>query len=262
MLNKTLLQGLAIVILFFGMYFGLRQVDFITIFSINEARDSTEAKLGDMVWEQIEDSGTIILNDSILDQLDKLILPICKSNGIERDSLKIHLVKKDEVNAFALPNSHVVVYTGLIDACRKQEALQGVIGHEIAHIENNHVMRKLSKEIGLSVLINGGNGANVTREVLQLLSSSAYDRSLEQEADREAVNYLTKAGINPDPLADLMYELSMKTDMPDAFQWIATHPDAAERAKYILEFAKHKGYHNEQTLTAKEWENFKKAIKR
>jgi beta-barrel assembly-enhancing protease len=102
--------------------------------------------------------------------LDKLILPLCKANTIERDSLKVHIVEKDEVNAFALPNNHLVVYTGLITDCKKQEALQGVLGHEIAHIEKNHVMKKLSKEVGLSVLLSATTGGKGGRNLKKVFS--------------------------------------------------------------------------------------------
>jgi len=96
-----------------------------------------------LIWDEISNTEDVITNDSVVKTLDKLIIPICEANDIERDSLKIHIVQKDEINAFALPNNHLVVYTGLIEDCKKQEALQGVLGHEIAHIEKNHVMKKI-----------------------------------------------------------------------------------------------------------------------
>ena len=139
MLNKTIFQGLVIVIAFFGMWFGLSQLDFVKFFEIEKHTTSAENKIGDLIWDQIQETEDVITNDSVVKGLDKLILPICKSNDIERDSLKVHIVEKDEVNAFALPNNHLVVYTGLIIDCKKQEALQGVLGHEIAHIEKNDV---------------------------------------------------------------------------------------------------------------------------
>ena len=117
-------------------------------FKVEQRTTAVENKLGDLIWDDISKMGDVITNDSIVNTLDKLLKPICDKNGIERDSIKVHIVQKDEINAFALPNNHLVVYTGLITDCKEQAALQGVLGHEIAHIENNHVMKKLSKEIG------------------------------------------------------------------------------------------------------------------
>ena len=264
MINKALVQGLIILVLFFGMFFGLSRIDFVSLFEIKERTASVENNIGDLIWNQIQETEDVILNDSIVKTLDKLILPICKANNIERDSLKVHIIDKDEVNAFALPNNHLVVYTGLIEDCKKQEALQGVLGHEIAHIQNNHVMKKLSKEIGLSVILSaatGGKGGEILKEILNTLSSTAYDRTLEKEADIESVKYLLEADINPEPMADFMYELSQAHDMPNALEWISTHPDSEARAKYILDYLKGKKYKKTQTLTQKEWEDYKVLIR-
>ncbi|MEI7508062.1 MAG: M48 family metallopeptidase [Flavobacterium sp.] len=264
MVNKTLFQGLIIAIAFFGIWFGLSRLDFVSFFEIKKHTASTEHKIGDMIWNQIQDSEKVITNDSIVKTLDKLIDPICKANHIDRDSLKIHIVEKDEINAFALPNNHLVVYTGLIIDCQKQEALQGVLGHEIAHIENNHVMKKLSKEVGLTVLLTattGDKGGAILKEIFKTLSSTAYDRTLEKDADMQSVKYLLKANINPEPMADFMYVMAQEQKTPQALSWISTHPECEERAKYILDYLKGKKVEKKQTLTQQEWEKYKKQIK-
>ena len=264
MLNKTIIQGLIILALFFGLFFGLSKVDFVGLMQIEKNNTSAENKIGDLIWDNIQETEDIITNDSIVKTLDSLIVPICKANKIERDSLKIHIVKNDEVNAFALPNKHLVVYTGLLLDCKKQEAVQGVIGHEIAHIENNHVMKKLSKEVGLTVLLtaaSGGKGGEIIKEIFKTLSSSAYDRTLEKEADMESVNYLLKANINPEPMADFMFQLAQQEALPNAFSWISTHPESEERAKYILDYLKGKKYQKKQSISETNWVVFQEKIK-
>lgn len=265
MINKTIFQGLVIVISFFGIWFALSHVNFVDFFQIDKHTIAAENKLGDMIWDQINDSEDVVTNDSIVKELDQLILPLCKANHIERDSLKVHIVKKEEINAFALPNNHLVVYTGLITECKKQEALQGVLGHEIAHIEQNHVMKKLSKEVGLSVLLtatSSGKGGAILREIFKTLSSTAYDRTLEKEADMTSVKYMLKADIDPVPMADFMYELAQKEDVPDGLGWISTHPDSEERAKYILDYLKGKKYQKKQIMTEAQWKAYQNKIKK
>jgi predicted Zn-dependent protease len=265
MINKTIFQGFLILVVFFGLWFGLSKIDFVGFFQIQKHSVSAENKIGDLIWNQIQETEDVITKYSIVKSLDSLILPICKANNIERDSLKIHIIQNDEVNAFALPNNHLVVYTGLLVDCKKQEAVQGVLGHEIAHIENNHVMKKLSKEVGLSVLISattGGKGGEILQQIFKTLSSTAYDRTLEKEADMESVKYLLKANINPEPMADFMYELAQKEEMPDGLSWISTHPESEERAKYILDYLKGKKHQKKQTLTEQNWKAFQDQIKK
>ncbi len=257
---KTIFKGLSILVVFFGMWLLIAQIDFVTFFKINQAQNATENKIGDVIWDEIKATEDIIVNDSITKTIDKLLKPLCKENGIERDSLKVHIIQKDEVNAFALPDNHLVVYTGLIEASKNESALIGVLGHEIAHIENNHVMKKLSKEIGLSVLLSlttGNNNGRAMREVFQTLSSSAYDRSLEKEADMASVEYMLNANVDPAPFADFLYQMSFDSPMAGALAWISSHPEAEERAKYVLEYIKGKKLKNKTILSTKEWQDFK-----
>ena len=264
MIKKTIFQGLIIISAFLLIWFGFSQLDFMKFFKVTERKQNIENKLGDMIWNQIEDTEDVITNDTIVKTLDKLLKPLCDANDIERDSLKVHIIIKDEINAFALPNNHLVVYTGLIEDCKRQEALQGVLGHEIAHIEKNHVMKKLSKEIGYSVLLTatgGSKGGQVARQILKTLTSSAYDRALEKEADIASVNYMIKAKIDPKPMADFMYQMAQDNKSDKNMEWISDHPDSEARAKYILEYLKGKKLKNNATLSEKAWKAFQEQVK-
>tara|TARA_B110000503_G_scaffold142223_1_gene238312 strand:+ start:62 stop:850 length:789 start_codon:yes stop_codon:yes gene_type:complete len=258
---KILSRGIAILIAFFGIWLLLAQVDFVTFFKIKEIKSGTESSIGNLIWKQLKRTEDIIYNDSIVAALDSLLLPLCEENFIERDSLKVHIIDKDEINAFAMPDNHLVVYTGLIEASKNEQVLLGVLGHEIAHLEGNHVMKKLSKEIGFSVLLSiTGANASVIKEVISSLSSSAYDRSLEQEADLKSVEYMMNASIDPRPFADFMYELSIDNELHKYTYWISTHPESEARAKYILNKIKGKKIKSTQILSDKSWARFKKQI--
>lgn len=262
---KALFKGLSLLFCFLGIWILLSQIDFVTFFKIDKAKTTAEKSVGDLIWNEIKKTEQVIVSDSISQTVEKLLKPLCKENGIERDSLKVHIIKKDAVNAFALPDGHLVVYSGLITESKNEEALLGVLGHEIAHIQKNHVMKKLSKEIGFSVLMSlttGDGGGKVIGEIMQLLTSSAYDRSLEKEADITSVEYMLKAKIDPAPFADFLYEMSFdKGILNDALSWISTHPESEERAKYILEYIKGINVKSKKILTPIEWISFQKAVK-
>lgn len=259
---KIISKGLFIVILFFGIWIGLSQIDFVGIFQIENIKSKTETNIGDLIWSQIEATEDVIYDDDIVQTLDSLLAPLCKENFIERDSLKVHIIRKDEVNAFAMPDNHLVVYTGLILKCKNEQALLGVLGHEIAHLQKNHVMKKLSKEIGFSVLMSmTGANASMIKEVIHTLSSSAYDRNLEREADIESVKYMLNANIDPRPFADFMYELALNNELHKYTYWISTHPESEERAKYMLNYIKGKKIKNTTILSKESWLEFKQKIK-
>src|SRR5690606_9435652 len=137
-----------------------------------------------------------------------------------------------------LPGGHLVVNSELIAYCDNPEMLAGVMAHEIAHIELDHVSRKLAREIGLSTIValsGGGNNAGLLKQVLYTLSSRGFDRKLEAEADEHAVLYMQNAKSDPRQLAMFLKKLSaISPDLPEALQWINTHPDTKERVADIF----------------------------
>jgi len=264
-MKKLIIQGTIIILLFFGTWFALNQIDWVEIFQIQKATDKTEQKLGDLFWEVYQKSEKENTNTHVVSSVDSLVSYICESNKIEREKIKVHVLDKDDINAFALPNGHLIVYSGLILNSENQEELTGVICHEIAHIELNHVMKKLVKEIGLSVLISmttGNGGTEIIKETAKILSSSAFDRGLEKDADIKAVDYLMNAKVNPEPFANFLYRLSEKEDEAMKYlTWISTHPDSKERAKYIIEHIKNKQIDYKSILSDKTWNKVKDKLK-
>jgi beta-barrel assembly-enhancing protease len=260
MTEKTLFQGLITVAAIAALWFGLSQIDFMRLFNVDEKTNDMEQKLGDMFWESIRRTEDVVKNDTVTKPIDKIVTRICKENGINRDKLKVYVIEKDEMNAFAMPGNYLIIYSGLISECDNESQLAGVIGHEIAHLEKRHVMKKMVKEFGLSVLMSmaGGNAGRMTSEAVHALSSSAYDRRLESEADYTAVDYMIGADIDPTPFADLMYKMGTDGDLPDAVYWVSTHPESEARAEAIVDYIKGKKYSKKPILTDAEWQSLKK----
>lgn len=257
-MKKSFIQGLITILLFFATWYALTQINWMNIFKVQQVTDKTEQKIGELFWEVFKKSEKEIKNTHVVNSVDSVVTHICKSNKIDRSKLKIHVLDKGDINAFALPNGHLIIYSGLILNSDNQEELAGVICHEIAHIELNHVMKKLVKEIGLSVLISmttGNSSAEVIKEAAKMLSSSAFDRSLEKEADIKAVDYLVNANVNPEPFADFLFKLSdTEHEATKYFTWISTHPDSRERAEYIIQYSKGKETEYKPVLSIETWD--------
>jgi predicted Zn-dependent protease len=256
-MRKLVLQGLFFIASFVVTLWVLRQVDWIKLFHIDRATSQTEQKLGDMFWELYSRTEKECTDSIVVSSVDSLVERICNRNGMEKSKIKVHLLVKDEVNAFALPDGYLVIYTGLISGCKSQYELAGVIGHEIAHIELNHVMKKLVKEFGLSALISittGHGGSGTIQETAKMLSSTAFDRNLEREADMKAVEYLLNAHINPRPFADFLGSMDEEGNEIKALSWISTHPDSNERAEDILKALEHRMIHDSPVLMQATWE--------
>jgi len=263
-MKKVLIQGLFSLLFFFAIWFALRQIDWMSKLNVEQTTKLTEEKLGNIIWDAYDRTDTEIKNEKINISLDSILTKICTSNHLDKSKIKIHLMQSSEINAYALPNNHLIINTGLIVAVENEAELCGVMCHEISHIEHNHVMNKLVKEIGLSFLISmttGKGNSEATAKLMRLLSSTAYDRKLEKEADIQAVDYMIKANINPTPFADFLYRLSLnESSNVKYFNWISTHPDSKDRGKYIIEYCKNKFHRNKSILRIETWKEMKDCL--
>lgn len=264
-MKKLLFMFFIVVAIFAGLWFMISRVDWIKLFKLEKITQRTEQKLGDLLWESYSAGETDAKNPIVFKAVDSLVTKMCTENKIDRSTIILHVFEKSEVNAFAFPGGHLVVFTGLINESENQDELIGVIGHELAHIQLRHVMKKLSKEIGLSVLISiatGSGDGTVVAKIVKMLTSSAFDRTLEKQADIQAVDYMIKASINPIPLADFMQRLAdkQKTEMESYLVWLSTHPESAARAAYIRAYAGKKPVEKHQTISEATWAKVKKAV--
>ena len=263
--KKTIIQGAIAILLFFGTWYALIQIELVKVFKVQKVTDKTEHKLGKLFWEAFKNTEEEYKNTYVVNSIDSIVTHICMSNKIDRETIKVHLLSKDEINAFALPNGHLIIYSGLIHNSDNQEELTGVISHEIAHIELNHVMKKLVKEIGLSFLISmttGNGGSEIFKETAKLLSTSAFDRNLEKEADIKAVDYMVTAKVNPEPFANFLYKLSDKEHKATKnLTWFSKHPDSNDRVEYIIEYIKDKLNDYKPILINETWEKLKEELK-
>lgn len=264
-MKKSIIQGIITVLFFGGTWLALTQINWIKIFKIQQITDQTEEKLGELFWEVFKHTEKENENIYVINSIDSIVTHVCKANKMDRDKLKVHILNKEDINAFALPNNHLIIYSGLLLNADNQEELTGVICHEIAHMELNHVMKKLVKEIGLSILLSmttGNSDAEVIKEAAKMLSSSAFDRKLEKEADIKAVDYLIKANVNPEAFANFLYKLSISEhEVTKYLTWISTHPNSKERAKYIIEYRRGKSANYKPILSNNTWEKLKAELK-
>lgn len=262
--RKLIIQGTITILLFLGTWLLLSQIGWVKHFKIQEATDRTEEKLGELIWKELQRTGDENTTPYVLNAVDSIVTHLCDANNIDKEAVRVHILNTKEVNAFALPDGHLVIYSGLIDQSASQEELIGVICHEMAHIELNHVMKKLLKEIGLAVLVSmttGQGGTEIIKETAKILSSAAFDRSLEREADLKAVDYMIKAKVDPEPFANFLYKLSYEEgELAKYTTWVHTHPDLKERAADIIEYNKNSMTEFSPILSGETWDQLLEEI--
>lgn len=237
--------------------------------SINATYDfqSIESEVGDELWDIIRRSYTVIDDVSVYRPIDTLLRSLCEEAGVKRSSISLHIVEAEEINAFVLPGDHMVLHTALITKSESQAELCAVIAHELAHIIEDHIVKQLMAELGIAVL-TGGDNTMLGGEVADMLISSGFSRSHEEEADVIALEIMNEAKLDPTALVSFMKKIkSQEEKYGDALRytsWLSTHPLTDDRIDYIRKEIKEKYSANEGITTdiiaPTTWQSLKKNV--
>ena len=146
-------------------------------------------------------------------------------------------VNEDVVNAFALPNGTIVVYSGIVDKMQNYDELVALLGHESAHVTGRHSMkmlcRNLSGYIFISAILGDANGVMaIIGDNVNSLQSLSFSRKFEEEADLKGLQIVTKNKVDPKGMSNLFKRLQSKGTMSIP-QFLSSHPITEERIKYI-----------------------------
>lgn len=152
-------------------------------------------------------------------------------------------------NAFALPGGTIVITDGMVAAAAQQglgdDALAGVLAHEIGHVVHRHTTRMLVEQavlnVGLGLAL--GDVSSLLSVGGSLLTGLSYRRDHEREADCFAVSLMGQAGLPTTAMADLLLgieaEHAVKAKQPPAGEsgflasLLSTHPETGPRARQL-----------------------------
>jgi predicted Zn-dependent protease len=196
-------------------------------------------QIADISWSQVNrftvqcddaDDATQILND--------LAYRIMERSDVQgRDDIWITIADAGFPNAFALPDNTIVVTDELIGMADHPDELTGVLAHEIAHIEHNHIMKNVVRQIGAGIFFDvvfGGAGAGQAIAIASVnLAGLRYSRGDESDADTRGMDYLDAAGISTAGIArmfDRFEDYAADEGAGDIPTMLSTHPASRERA--------------------------------
>ena len=110
-------------------------------------------------------------------------------------------------NAFALPGGTIVITDDLVKMFPDNEdALAGVLGHEIGHVEMEHSLRRLYRAVGVATMVTlmAGDAGPMIEDILLeggALLSLSFSRHQETESDNFSVDLMHEIGRDPAAMA-------------------------------------------------------------
>jgi beta-barrel assembly-enhancing protease len=209
---------------------------------VSEAR---EQELGDAIASDINERIPLIRDPLLNAYVSRIGEQLVKVSDRPEVPYNFYIVNSAEVNAFALPGGHIYLTRGLIARTESGNELAGVLAHEIGHVAARHGIQKLERHLRTGSLVGvmyrlilGGEPAILQQNALQLagvLWSATHSRQDEAEADRLAVRYMLRSGVDPEGMLSLLGTLVEEEHRDDrrVAEWFSTHPLTEDRIVHI-----------------------------
>lgn len=202
--------------------------------TINNEQLVTKARLSAKVMD--EKYQVASTNDPYAKRLSSLTQGLQNYDGMR---LNFKVYRSDKINAFAMPDGSVRIFTGLMDLMNDDELLS-VIGHEIGHVKNQHSLKQYKKAYltraaatGLSAY--GGSTVSQLTNTYGKIGVAAIDARFSQkdelESDEYGVMFLSDIGRNPYAAYTAQKKLMTKGRAAGGF--FSSHPSSEKRLKLV-----------------------------
>ncbi|MDD4952826.1 MAG: M48 family metalloprotease, partial [Desulfovibrionaceae bacterium] len=155
-------------------------------------------------------------------------------------------------NAYAFPGGSVACTRGVLAKLENEAQLAALLGHELGHVNMRHTASRMSTGL-LAQAVLAGSAAYVQTAASQYaplvrnlgglgagMLLAHYSREDEREADALGMEYMTRAGMNPQGMVQLMETLNGLAEREPGLieQMFATHPMTQERLKTAISRAR------------------------
>lgn len=160
---------------------------------------------------------------------------------------RVAILNHDSINAFAAPAGYIFVTRGLLRQIRDEAELAAVLGHEIAHVSEKHILDVIQRSTRLAGVTEAGlayatnNPAafkGVIDGAVKKLLDEGLDQDKETDADRVGEVFATRVGYDAEAYIGLLSRLrDLKGDDQAFFK---THPNFSARIEAVRETIRNK----------------------
>lgn len=201
--------------------------------------DEQVKTLSDKACQEMDAKATIAPASS---EYSKRLTKIAAALGdnINGQPVNYKVYQTKDVNAFAMANGCIRVYSGLMDLMNDNE-VEAVIGHEMGHVALGHVKKGMQVALGTNAVraaaasaggIVGSLSQSHLGDLGEKLVNSQFSQRQESEADDYSYDLLRKRGINPAGLATSFEKLA-KLEAGRQSSMFDDHPASEARAQHI-----------------------------
>jgi beta-barrel assembly-enhancing protease len=232
--------------------------------------DSEEYYVGRAVAARILSRYPLYENPEVTLYVNKVGQTVARKSSRPQTFKGYHFAVLDtpEPNAFACPGGIILITRGLLQNCGSEDELAAVLAHEVAHIAHKDGINSISQARWTEVATTlgtetarqyaGSAGQIITLfegsidDVFKTIVVNGYSRTAEENADREAVNLLRRAGYNPGGLAAVLTKMSGQEGAGGIYR---THPPTGERLTKVQDLAPAAAPDGQETARAERFQS-------
>ncbi|SDV49314.1 metalloprotease LoiP [Chitinasiproducens palmae] len=196
-------------------------------------------QLSDQACQQEDKTHTVAAANSKYQQrLNRIASQLGNDINGQPVNYKVYMTK--DVNAWAMANGCVRVYSGLMDMMNDDE-VRGVVGHEMGHVALGHTQRAMQVAYATTAArgLAGASGNSVVASLsnsqlgalAEALVNAQFSQSQETAADDYSFDAQKKKGQNPRGLVTAFQKLA-KLDNGQSSMF-SSHPSSPDRAQHI-----------------------------
>ena len=202
--------------------------------------------MGKQFAQQVESSAKLVKDPVVNEYVNRLGQNLVR-NSDARVPFTIKVIDSDEVNAFALPGGFFYVNSGLLLNADNEAELAGVMAHEIGHVAACHAAREQTRGQLASlatiplIFVGGGLGYAIENAAGLALPIGflKFSREFEAQADYLGVQYLYKAGYDPEAFIDFFEKIEAREKkkpgvIDRTFETHPPTPDRIEKAQHEI----------------------------
>lgn len=219
--------------------------------SSNFLSPNEEKQLGQAFIRQSRRQLDYITDPEIINYVNDIGKTLGTFSDQPEQAFTFYVINNPTINAFAVPGGHIAIHTGLLLKSNNESELASVLAHEIAHITQKHIARRLESSrfdgiLALGALLAaaaaGGDAAQaafITANAAIADKQLRYSRAYELEADSLGIRILSKANYSPQAMPAFFERLlqESKISKSNAPEFLRSHPltvnriaESAERA--------------------------------
>ncbi len=256
--------GLLLLGLFFLLATGAFWVytDEIGDWAADQLSEQKKQQLAGKAFDQLSPTLKLFGHGEVLDTVAYIGVRVTTGSRLR---YAFHVAHSPRIDAVALPDGHIVVYSGLLQTTRSAEELAAILAHLASHIEKGHSLSKVMQLLGWRAVLAAGMGETsegVWQGLAPHLESLRYSEDMEREADSEAVVMLRRARISADGLIPVLGRLagpaSSKSESPAA-GFALSHPFDAGRVEALRQQIVMQSPYRSYPLNI-DWDGFRNAV--